>query len=473
LLATSASSQSFSLDNTFGNQGVITSVDASDVYFIDFDDNGNIIAIASKIGSQPSDYHYLSIIKTDANGVVMETFGNEGVMILTDYANARIYSSQITNENKILVFGYFSETYFGDSQAMFMQFAENGNLDESFGNNGKIIINTALNDDVYANCASFGSSDFLLVGKRNHLDFSEVKCYISKYNYDGNLDESFGQEGNAYLTDNATYRIVPLSIYVLDDQSVLVAEFNEFKGDGNYELALCKLDQNGNLVTDFANNGVWLMDIVQDFNLDYEYFNKIIENNGDIIVSGKGKEGKLFLSKFSTTGVIDTNFGENGFYYSEIQGYTEFNPVLINWESYIIGNHDRIISVNENGISDNNLFTFEDIIYHDMKMQGKNKIIVGGFYNDNFVITRLNANSKSGEDPASLEKNQLNTLSIYPNPAKDNLYFNEETQAEIIDIQGRVLYKTTEAVKSVNISNLKSGIYFIKTDNKIQKFVKE
>jgi D-arabinose 5-phosphate isomerase GutQ len=36
------------------------------------------------------------------------------------------------------------------------------------------------------------------------------------------------------------------------------------------------------------------MDIVQDFNLDYEYFNKIIENNGDIIVSGKGKEGKLF-----------------------------------------------------------------------------------------------------------------------------------------------------------------------------------
>ncbi len=198
MLATSASSQSFSLDNTFGNQGVITSVDASDVYFIDFDDNGNIIAIASKIGSQPSDYHYLSIIKTDANGVVMETFGNEGVMILTDYANARIYSSQITNENKILVFGYFSETYFGDSQAMFMQFAENGNLDESFGNNGKIIINTALNDDVFANCASFGSSDFLLVGKRNHLDFSEVKCYISKYNYDGNLDESFGQEGNAY-----------------------------------------------------------------------------------------------------------------------------------------------------------------------------------------------------------------------------------------------------------------------------------
>lgn len=59
-------------------------------------------------------------------------------------------------------------------------------------------------------------------------------------------------------------------------------------------MALCKLDQNGNLVTDFANNGVWLMDIVQDFNLDYEYFNKIIENNGDIIVSGKSKEGKLF-----------------------------------------------------------------------------------------------------------------------------------------------------------------------------------
>jgi hypothetical protein len=64
--------------------------------------------------------------------------------------------------------------------------------------------------------------------------------------------------------------------------------------------------------------------------------------------------------------------------------------------------------------------------------------------------------------------------SIFPNPAKDYLYFTIEQTFEIMDIQGRVLFKSETAMQSVNISRLKPGIYFIKfEDNRIRKFVKK
>ena len=71
------------------------------------------------------------------------------------------------------------------------------------------------------------------------------------------------------------------------------------------------------------------------------------------------------------------------------------------------------------------------------------------------------------------ENNISDSFIISPNPVKDNLYFNEETQAEIIDIQGRTLMKTPKAAKSLNVSSLQAGVYFLKTNNTIKKFVKE
>jgi hypothetical protein len=70
------------------------------------------------------------------------------------------------------------------------------------------------------------------------------------------------------------------------------------------------------------------------------------------------------------------------------------------------------------------------------------------------------------------------TVSVYPNPAKDriNIRSNETIQQiSIIDLNGKVVYSGNE--KSINVSNLSNGVYFIKTVtlNGISniKFVKE
>jgi hypothetical protein len=80
-------------------------------------------------------------------------------------------------------------------------------------------------------------------------------------------------------------------------------------------------------------------------------------------------------------------------------------------------------------------------------------------------------------ESASIAKTVANTISIYPNPAKNVLYFNIETSFEIVDLQGKTVLKSEKAVNSVNISDLRSGFYFVKTSTEkgisVQKIIKE
>ncbi|MCL1867847.1 MAG: alpha-amylase family glycosyl hydrolase [Paludibacter sp.] len=70
-----------------------------------------------------------------------------------------------------------------------------------------------------------------------------------------------------------------------------------------------------------------------------------------------------------------------------------------------------------------------------------------------------------------------NQFMIYPNPVKDELFFtssSEKNNVEILDITGKtVVNLKSNSGNSVDVSNLTSGIYFIKIGNNIGKFVKK
>jgi hypothetical protein len=69
------------------------------------------------------------------------------------------------------------------------------------------------------------------------------------------------------------------------------------------------------------------------------------------------------------------------------------------------------------------------------------------------------------------------TFRIYPNPTGNVLNFSLATPFEMIDLQGRILLKSEKAVKSVNITDLPSGVYFVKLKTEkgevIKKVLKE
>jgi len=110
-----------------------------------------------------------------------------------------------------------------------------------------------------------------------------------------------------------------------------------------------------------------------------------------------------------------------------------------------------------------------------MGLQDSNKIILGSAYKldnnsrANFILERITDNPETSVKPNYYSKD----LIIFPNPAKENLYFGKETTFEITDLQGKILLKSTNPVQSVNISELEAGVYFVRVGNCVRKFVKE
>ena len=463
ILTVNLHSQTFQLDETFGENGLTIFENMSSVSFLDFDTQGNIIAVG-KIGN------YITILKANADGIIDEGFGNNGLVKITDYNCNVVLGLKIKDDNKIIVIGNFGAT-------MLMQFNKDGTVDENYGNSG--IMNLNLNPSFIIS-VNLESNDFILIPKGESQPHplepqtATFIYYIVKYNYAGEIDESFGENGKVYLTDFETYNIWPNSVKILSDGSIFIAGFDDIN-PYDKELAFCKLNPNGGFVAEFADNGVWKMNFIGDLGLDHEYFSNVLEDRErNLILSGKGFiRTRLFISKFSSKGMLDFSFGDNGFYGFDFRG--NFNPILQIGDKYLIsgyygGNNPyKITIVDNDGCFANEVYTSQINSINVIKIQETNKIILGGNYRidntSNLGLERIIFDLGSTINPNVYRSNNLIVSNEY-------IYFNDDTAFEIIDLLGKILIKSTIPVKSINIGNLSTGIYFVRFGDYVHKFVK-
>jgi len=77
------------------------------------------------------------------------------------------------------------------------------------------------------------------------------------------------------------------------------------------------------------------------------------------------------------------------------------------------------------------------------------------------------------------DKNSENKISVYPNPAKNMVNItvsqNENQNLNIFNAQGQLIYTIQhhENIQNIDISNWKTGLYFIRYQNHVLKFLKE
>jgi len=78
---------------------------------------------------------------------------------------------------------------------------------------------------------------------------------------------------------------------------------------------------------------------------------------------------------------------------------------------------------------------------------------------------------------AGLNDNEINNVKMYPNPANDYLNFDtnsiENINIEIFDMLGKSVLVSDSVIKPVNISELKSGIYFVQITLGFEKGTKK
>jgi uncharacterized delta-60 repeat protein len=397
-----------SLDNTFGQNGIITnSIQFSDdrAYSVNIQDDGKILTAGYTYNSGEGSINF-ELNRYNADGTPDNTFGMNGfVTTQVGAAYNYAYSASVQDDGKIIAAGYSYNSGSGEDFAI-VRYKADGTLDSTFGNNGIITTPIGNSDDI-ANSVVVQDNGKLIAAGYSDDDFA-----IVRYNINGTLDYSFGTNG--ILTTpvgNSTDRAY--SVNVQTDGKIILAGYSNNGSEAG--IAVVRYNSRGNLDNTFGLNGI----VTTPVGTAYDYAESIaIQDDGKIVIAGGSYNGiveNFAAVRYSMNGKLDNAFGENGTIITSIDSSIgSAHSVAVQSDGKIVaagdsynGNNDVITLVryNVNGFKDN-AFGKNGIVKthignsvdeaNSIAIQDNDKIIVAGKSdngsNTDFAVVRYNNN---------------------------------------------------------------------------------
>lgn len=295
-----------SLDPLFGENGIAkgdfgTDDRAYTIRDIAVQPDGKIVAAV--------DLHWafdLAVARFNADGTPDTSFGGDGLVTINFgyFGNLETaWSVAIQADGKILVAGDKQLTGF----ALARLNADDGSLDESFGNGG--MVTTTFDVWGYAQGIArkvFALSDggVLAVGDLP-LD---GELALARYDSQGKLDGSFGADGIVRMDVGAQTDRWNLwvSSALQADGKVVVGATSKFPDD----FLLTRFNTDGSLDSSFDGDGIVVTDIAGSLD---NLFGIAIQANGKIVAAGTRQAWEQFaLARYNPDGSLDTSFGVDG-----------------------------------------------------------------------------------------------------------------------------------------------------------------
>jgi uncharacterized delta-60 repeat protein len=406
----------------------------------------------------------------------------------------------IQPNGKILISGGFS------NDGMY-RLNQNGSIDETF-NQG-----TGPDNAIEKICVQ-PDGKIIIAGFFSNYNGVEKNC-IARLNEDGSIDNTF-TIGSGFATNSSFGRNIS-DLFVYPNGKILtVGEFTSYNGIDRNRIA--RLEENGDIDMGF-NPGS---------GADFTITKVILQPNGKILIGGSFSSYNQIntnrLARLYPNGDIDNSFeigtGPN----------RSVSAILFSGRKIFIGgafttfnnqNSGGLVRLLSNGSIDNSFETGTgvkggDNVFGNIKViieEGIGRILIGGdftSYNETetnriarvFTSTTIpqnsimhqadNVSSDGATDYSKIENSdyldqnkkanlQEKSFLIYPNPSSN--YVTIDTQAsmeiEIVNTFGQsLIYQKIDCnnyrSKTIDTSNLKNGVYLIKTSEGIvKKFIKE
>ncbi len=413
------------LDQSFGNQGILQYTNVGYDLLIDFTFiNNKLIAIFNSLAKPV-------IIRFNIDGSIDNSFGTSGKIKLSYYCPESALLFQ--NDGKILVGGYKNQI---DTKYDYwlIRFDLDGNLDQTFGNSGEVLLDLGYkNNDFLSSLAIQSDNKIVVCGTTNRNlqnDFATARL-----NSNGSLDSTFGgqeQKGISFL--NFSIEEGWSDIVLTDNNKILVTGAVNVDSIGKMNFAVSCYNSIGVLDSNFAENGLfqcWLSSQTSD------RANKLfLQRDGKFLIMGNSQEifanSRFAICRITSDGLLDTSFGTGGKYVSNFTA-NEFltSSVLVDKKLFVAGN------------SGNNVITASYIV---------------------------NLNSDV------IEESKANrVISIYPNPASHyiNIYSNfTDLGVFNVAIFNDMGFLCKSSILSndfiiIEIEDLPQGIYFVCVSNSL------
>ena len=242
------------------------------------------------------------------------TFGNNG-KTHTGFGvtNAKAYVVVTQPDGKIIVGGsaytanpknlYTTAT----NNAVLRRYNSDGTIDTTFGNEGIVTYNYNI---IYnSNEINTGVGKLILQpdGKILAVIGGAPTLFLIRFNTNGSVDTSFG--------NNETHIfIIPIGLFVIQPDAKIITAYKQdhYNSFGQVDSSYFRTERynvDGTLDTSFGTDGI----VITDFGFGYNYATAIaLQPDGKIIVTGVSYNNKFAMARYTTNGDLDTTFDGDG-----------------------------------------------------------------------------------------------------------------------------------------------------------------
>lgn len=494
-------SQGGSLDTSFGTGGkVVTSINSgADIAYATVLQSDGKILVSGTTNSSISGKDFFCI-RYNTNGTLDTSFGTNGIATfdLQGGSDDVAYAMSLLSDGNIILAGFSDDG--SNKNAAIIRITTSGTLDTTFGTSGKVytefISGRADEIKVIKVHALTGN---LIVGGTSSATSTNSQGVIARYTSNGVLDTNFNTTGIVTLPNasgNGTYYHIIEDLAVKSNGKIsAIGWINQQGLSWSANHYGCRLNSNGTLDTTFSTDGVIVTN--GGFNGDDKSFSLILNSDDSFLFAGGGYLTDLqydfFLGLYNSSG-------------STAQGKASFNFATLNKDIIygsgvdstgkivLVGSSVASVSSSTFGLARVNSDYTVDTSFgtsgkvtttfgtnttneaFDTAIQSDDKIIAVGYTGNDIAIARYHATTLSANDFES------NSITMYPNPVKNEVTIDLSNKLDflgkefqIFDINSRIIFegKINEILNTIDVSSLQKGMYFIKIDKTLKKFIKE
>jgi uncharacterized delta-60 repeat protein len=336
------------IDPTFGVGGKVTTdfgTDNDDAHGVLVQPDGKIVAAGESWYFVPGRNEYrpkFTLTRYNTNGSVDTSFGDGGKVTTTfiqddsDYSVANAVARQA--DGKLIAVGFATNLDAYKSTFAMARYNTDGSLDSSFGQGGLVMTvireRQSFDDADKANAIAIEPDGKIVLaggtGGMFHKDFA-----LARYNSDGSLDTSFGEQGVKAIDinedDNDAYAVA-----VQSDGKVVIGGVTSHAY--NDDFAVMRLAADGQVVASFGSGGLATL----DFRGGADRVNGlVIRPDGKIVAGGYGSLEfpepcsdppctmyGFALAQYNTNGTLDSGFGNGGKAQAELSVTTLGNALV-------------------------------------------------------------------------------------------------------------------------------------------------
>lgn len=287
------------LDRSFGRRGKVTSG------FTPRDDHAMSVALQDDgkiITAGTAARRRFALARHTRNGMLDPTFGGDGRV--TTWFGGGLTSAHavaIQPDGKVLAAG----GAYGEDVVAVARYHADGTLDDTFDGDGMVTTSVAGHDAFARDVALQADGRVVVAGAAGFSHF-----VLIRYEPDGSLDASFGQDG-VVLTDLTAGWDSAFAIAIQDDGRILAAG-RASGARGRFGLARYAPD--GTLDPDFGRDGA----VFTNFSRRDDAARDVtVQPNGRIVVAGyagysSARKARFALARYLPDGSLDPTFRGNG-----------------------------------------------------------------------------------------------------------------------------------------------------------------